>query len=64
MNKNTYFAIVSTVFVIVAGLHFLRIVFSWPARVGTWDVPMWLSWLAVLFAAFLVYHSLRLKKIQ
>ena len=62
MKSKTYFFTVSIVFVAVTSLHFLRIVFDWPARVGNWDVPMWLSWLAVIVAGTLAYHGFRLEK--
>jgi len=62
MKKKTYFITVSTVFVFVATAHFLRVVFDWSVRIGIWDVPMWVSWLAVIFAGFLAYHGLRINK--
>ena len=62
MKKETYFTTVSVVFVVVAAMHFLRVVFDWSARIGAWDIPMWASWLAVVAAGALAYHGFRLKK--
>ncbi|OFZ11527.1 MAG: hypothetical protein A3D92_22220 [Bacteroidetes bacterium RIFCSPHIGHO2_02_FULL_44_7] len=62
MRRNTYFVAVFLIFITVTVLHFLRILWDWPARIGTWDVPMWLSWLAVLLAGALAYQSYRLRK--
>ena len=62
MRNKTYFITVSIVFVAVTLLHFSRIIFDWSARIGNWDVPMWLSWLAVIAAGTLAYHGFRLEK--
>jgi len=62
MKNKTYFIIVSIVFVVVTLLHSLRIIFDWSMRVGNWDVPMWLSWLAVIFVGMLAYHGFHLEK--
>ncbi|MBI2676924.1 MAG: hypothetical protein HYX21_03215 [Candidatus Yanofskybacteria bacterium] len=62
MKNKTYFITVSIVFVAITSLHFLRIVFDWPARIGSWDVPIWLSWLAVTLAGTLAYYGFRLEK--
>jgi len=62
MKNKTYFITVSTVFVLVATGHFLRVAFGWPVHIGTWEVPMWFSWLAVIFAGGLAYHGLHINK--
>lgn len=62
MKPKTYFVMILVVFLTVASLHLLRIIFGWPVQIGGWDVPMWLSWLAVIFAGALSYQGLRLRK--
>ena len=62
MKNKTYLITVATVFVIMTTLHFLRIIFDWSARIGTWDVPMWVSYLAVVLAGALAYQGIRLNK--
>ncbi|OGZ03724.1 MAG: hypothetical protein A2648_02095 [Candidatus Lloydbacteria bacterium RIFCSPHIGHO2_01_FULL_41_20] len=62
MKKETYFTTVAVVFVVVAALHFLRIISDWSVRIGAWDIPMWVSWLAVIIAGTLAYHGFRFKK--
>lgn len=62
MKPKTYFAAVSVVFLVVASLHLLRVIFGWSAQIGGWDAPMWLSWLALIFAGTLAYQGLRLRK--
>ncbi|KKU15444.1 hypothetical protein A3A20_02025 [Candidatus Wolfebacteria bacterium RIFCSPLOWO2_01_FULL_45_19] len=62
MKHNTYLTTVSVVFTIVASGHLLRVIFDWSARIGTWDVPMWMSWPAIIVAGILAYHGFRLNK--
>lgn len=38
-------------------LHLLRLVLQWPAQIGGWNVPMWLSIIAVLASGVLVYFN-------
>jgi hypothetical protein len=40
-------------FAAVAVLQLLRLIYAWPAQIGTFVVPMWLSVVAVLVAAAL-----------
>lgn len=40
-------------FAAVAVLQLLRLVYAWPAQIGTFVVPMWLSVVAVLVAGTL-----------
>ena len=53
MNTKTYAQVTSIIFAIVALAHLARIVFGWDAVIGGWDVPMWVSWLAVVVAGLL-----------
>jgi len=62
MKKRTYFITVSTVFVVVATVHFLRIVYGWPLEVGGLSIPMWVSWFGVIFIGSLAYHGFILQK--
>lgn len=41
------------VFAAIAVLQLLRLVYAWPAQIGTFVVPMWLSIIAVLVAGAL-----------
>jgi len=36
---------------------------GWPADIGGFVVPMWLSWVAVPLAGYLAYHGLKIKKV-
>jgi hypothetical protein len=41
MSQRTFTIIASAIFAVIALL--LRIFFGWPAVIGGWTVPMWLS---------------------
>ena len=55
IDQKTYFLITSVIFLIIAVLHVMRIVLGWPAAIGGWEVPFWLSWVAVILAGYLAY---------
>lgn len=57
MTHKSYTLIVSVIFVVIAILHLLRIVFRWDVMIGGWLVPQWVSWVAVIFAAYLGYEG-------
>ena len=62
MSPKNYFALSGTVFAIVFVAHFLRLINAWEANIGGWDVPMWVSWLAVALTGYLVWKAHKLKK--
>ena len=53
MDQRAYNIITAVVFLIVAVLHLLRIIFGWPAQIGGLDIPLWASWLALVVAGAL-----------
>ena len=59
MNRNTYLTVTATLFLVVAVLHFLRIILGWDVEIGGLSIPFWLSWLAVLVAGALAYFGFR-----
>ena len=44
MRVNAYLTATSIVFGLIALAHVLRLVYAWPIAVGTWQVPVELSW--------------------
>jgi hypothetical protein len=60
MQQAAYNTITAVLFLVVALLHLLRIIFGWPAQIGDVSVPMWASWLALVVAAALAYFGFRL----
>jgi uncharacterized integral membrane protein len=61
MNDKLFHLIAGLIFALVAVGHVLRIYFGWPAVIGGWSAPMWLSWLAVVVAGGLTYVAFSLK---
>ncbi|MBI4120711.1 MAG: hypothetical protein HY457_00425 [Parcubacteria group bacterium] len=57
MKQNDYFILVGLVFVIVFTLHAFRIGYGWEATLAGWDIPMWVSWLAVIITGVLAFQS-------
>ncbi len=43
-SSKLYLALSGTIFLLVAVLHWLRLVYQWPVVVGPWTVPLWLSY--------------------
>jgi len=51
--------VTATLFLIVAIMHLLRIIFGWPVEIGGLNIPFWVSWLGVLVAGALAYFCFR-----
>jgi hypothetical protein len=53
MKNNKYELVSGVVFGVIAGLQAIRAILQVPAQVGTHDVPLWISWMAVAVAGTL-----------
>lgn len=62
MNQKTFTLTVGVVFSIIAVLHALRLLFGWQAVIGGWNVPTWLSGLALVVSGYLAYTAFKLRK--
>ena len=62
MKQKTYNQVTCTIFLIAVGIHVLRLLFGWNANIAGWEVPMWLSMLAVAAGAFLAWSAYKLEK--
>jgi len=62
MRKNTYLVTTATVFLVVAILHALRLIYGWEGVIGNWRVPFWLSWIVVIFTLCLSWQGFHHKK--
>jgi len=60
MNQRLFCLAGGIIFSTVALLHAARIVFQWEALIGGWQVPEWVSWIAIFVAGFLGYKGLTL----
>jgi hypothetical protein len=56
LNRNTYMT-TATLFLVMAVIHLLKIIFGWHVEIGGLSVPFLVSWLAVLAAGALAYFG-------
>ncbi|MBP9817035.1 MAG: hypothetical protein KBD05_03345 [Candidatus Pacebacteria bacterium] len=63
-NRKTYYQVTSLVFLIVAVLHAMRLLYGWEAVVAGVTVPLWVSWAAVLIAGYLSYRGFTWKQLK
>ncbi len=59
MRQKTFLSVAGAIFSVIAVLHLLRAVLGWKAVIGSFEVPMWLSWVAFAGAAYLAYSALK-----
>ena len=57
MTQRAFNTVAGTIFLLVAILHALRLLFRWHASIGSWIVPMWVSWAGLALAGFLAYAA-------
>ena len=50
MNAKRHLSISGFIFFLVGLFHFLRLIYHWPAQVGTCAVPNWVSFLGLVVA--------------
>jgi len=62
MTQQTFHRMAGTIFLAVAVLHLLRLLFRWEAVIGGWAAPGWMSVVALIVAGYLAYTGFRLKK--
>ena len=55
MDKNQSLMVAAVVFGIIALLQLLRSVLSWEANIAGFDMPLWLSYIAVVVAGYLAW---------
>lgn len=62
MNQRKYLQVTGLIFTVVAVVHLLRVVTGWGANIAGWEVPVWLSMVAVIAAGYLAYSAYKLMK--
>jgi len=60
MDRKTFLAVAGVIFAVVALVHLARIALGWQIMIGSWTVPMWVSWIALVVAGALSFFGLRL----
>jgi hypothetical protein len=57
--SNKYIVVSGAVFGVVAVLQAVRALNQWPMHVGTIEIPVWASWLAMVVAGSLCAWAFR-----
>jgi hypothetical protein len=59
LAQATYNWITAALFLIIAVVHLLRVIFGWPAQIGDLGIPQWVSWLALVVTGALAWYGFR-----
>jgi len=62
MNQKAFTRVAGVIFFLIAMLHLLRLARGWQVTLAGWEMPTWVSWVALVVAAFLAYEGFRLGK--
>ena len=62
MSQKTFIRLAGVIFAVIALLHGLRLLLGWHAVIGTWQVPVWVSWLALAVSGVLAAAAFRFGK--
>jgi hypothetical protein len=60
--SNKYVVVSGAVFGLVAVIQAVRALYQWPLHVGTLEIPVWASWIAVVVAGGLCVWAFRSRK--
>ena len=60
MDRKTFLTAAGVIFAVVALVHLTRIAMGWPIVIGSWSVPMWVSWIGLVVPGTLSFFGLRL----
>ena len=50
-----YASVTAAIFMLVAALHLMRVAFGWPANIGGYEIPLFVSSGGVIIAGSLAY---------
>jgi hypothetical protein len=59
IDQRAYNTVTAALFVVIAIVQLLRVVFAWPVQIGTVSIPLWCSVLAFVIAGTLAYLGFR-----
>jgi hypothetical protein len=62
MSRRTYCVITGIIFVAIALVHLLRILYGWKVVIGDSTIPDWVSWVALVVSGYLGYDGIRLAR--
>jgi hypothetical protein len=59
MNRRSFCLISAVIFIVIALVHLIRIIYGWKVVVGPWTAPDSITWVALVVAGYLGYEGLR-----
>jgi hypothetical protein len=59
MSPKAFSLVAGLIFLLVAVAHLFRLLLRWSVILNGWTVPMWVSPIALVVAAFLAFEGLR-----
>ena len=59
MTQKQFNVAAGSVFLLIAFLHLLRLIFHWEAVIEDYPIPMWISAAAFVVASYLAWQGLR-----
>jgi hypothetical protein len=59
VSQKTYNLASGVIFLLVGLMHLFRVVMGWDLIIGTWNAPMYLSWIGLVVAFILAYFALK-----
>ena len=59
MTQRSFLLITSILFFLIALLHAVRLLRGWQVTVEGTGVPIWISWIGLVIAAYLAYQGFR-----
>ena len=62
MDKNKSLMLAAAVFAVIALAQLLRSVFGWQAVIGSFDVPLYFSYIAIIVSGYLSWHMYKTSK--
>jgi uncharacterized membrane protein len=64
MTQRTYSLVTAVLFLLIALLHSLRLFRAWQVTIEGAVVPLWVSWIGLVIAAYLAYQGFRLARTE
>ena len=64
MTKSNFVLIDSVMFTLLGLAHLVRALMGWEITVGSYVVPVWLSWVSILIALYLGVQGFMLSKVS
>ena len=62
MSRRVYCGVTGVIFIVIALLSLLTIVYGWNVVIGPSTVPDWMSWVILVVAGYLGYAGIRIAR--